>query len=108
MEIGKPINSKKGSEAADGVAREGVKPSLALHGHFCMREHVHWWCPIGTLDEETALLMSDLFKRSSQNKLLSHGDALQFSFGWSPQTARAGDRVIGRSRPDFRIPDVGL
>jgi CHAT domain-containing protein len=29
------------------------------------------------LDEETALLMSDLFKRSSQNKLLSHGEALQ-------------------------------
>jgi CHAT domain-containing protein len=33
----------------------------------------HW----DVLDDETALLMSDLFKRSSQNRSLSHGEALQ-------------------------------
>jgi CHAT domain-containing protein len=33
----------------------------------------HW----DVLDDETVLLMSDLFKRSSQNKSLSHGEALQ-------------------------------
>ena len=33
----------------------------------------HW----DVLDDETALLMSDLFKRSSQDKSLSHGEALQ-------------------------------
>ena len=33
----------------------------------------HW----DVLDNETALLMSDLFKRSSQNPSLSHGEALQ-------------------------------
>ena len=31
----------------------------------------HW----DVLDHETALLMSDVFKGSSQNKLVSHGEA---------------------------------
>jgi CHAT domain len=40
-----------------------------------MRGRDPWWCRL--VDDETALLMSDLFKRSSQNQSLSHGEALQ-------------------------------
>ena len=61
--------------ASDGVGAEALSGLARAFFYAGARSLVvsHW----DVLDEETALLMSDLFKRSSQNRLLSHGEALQ-------------------------------
>jgi CHAT domain-containing protein/Tfp pilus assembly protein PilF len=61
--------------ASDGVGAEALSGLARAFFYAGARSLVvsHW----DVLDEETALLMSDLFKRSSQNKSLSHGEALQ-------------------------------
>jgi CHAT domain-containing protein len=61
--------------ASDGVAAEALSGLARAFLYAGARSLVvsHW----DVLDDETALLMSDLFQRSSQNKSLSHGEALQ-------------------------------
>jgi CHAT domain-containing protein len=61
--------------ASDGVGAEALSGLARAFFYAGARSLVvsHW----DVLDDETALLMSDLFKRSSQNKSLSHGEALQ-------------------------------
>jgi CHAT domain-containing protein len=61
--------------ASDGVGAEALSGLARAFFYAGARSLVvsHW----DVLDDETAQLMSDLFKRSSQNSLLSHGEALQ-------------------------------
>jgi CHAT domain-containing protein len=61
--------------ASDGVGAEALSGLARAFFYAGARSLVvsHW----DVLDDETVLLMSDLFKRSSQNKSLSHGEALQ-------------------------------
>jgi CHAT domain-containing protein len=61
--------------ASDGVGAEALSGLARAFFYAGARSLVvsNW----DVLDDETALLMSDLFKRSSQNKSLSHGEALQ-------------------------------
>jgi CHAT domain-containing protein/Tfp pilus assembly protein PilF len=61
--------------ASDGVGAEALSGLARAFFYAGARSLVvsHW----DVLDDGTALLMSDLFKRSSQNQLLSHGEALQ-------------------------------
>ena len=57
----------------------------------------HW----DVLDDETALLMSDLFKRSSQDKSVSHGEALQ-----QAQLNRLRNAKDGDAHPPVWAPFV--
>jgi CHAT domain-containing protein/Flp pilus assembly protein TadD len=61
--------------ASDGVGAEALSGLARAFFYAGARSLVvsHW----DVLDDETAVLMSDLFKRSSQNPSLSHGEALQ-------------------------------
>jgi len=61
--------------ASDGVGAEALSGLARAFFYAGARSLVvsHW----DVLDDETVLLMSDLFKRSSQNRSLSHGEALQ-------------------------------
>jgi CHAT domain-containing protein len=61
--------------ASDGVGAEALSGLARAFFYAGARSLVvsHW----DVLDDETALLMSDLFKRSSQSQSLSHGEVLQ-------------------------------
>ncbi len=61
--------------SSDGVGAEALSGLARAFFYAGARSLVvsHW----DVLDEETARLMSDLFKISSQNKSLSHGEAMR-------------------------------
>jgi CHAT domain-containing protein len=69
------VPSACNTAASDGVGAEA--PSGLARAFFYAGARSLVVSDWDVVDDETALLMSDLFKRSSQNQSLSHGEALQ-------------------------------